>query len=434
MNLQDIYEIFTELENESSKTGKEAILRKHEGNEDFRKALNFLLNPYVITGLSTKKINKKNVKPKGEIIGLFVDLSHAIDWLTKYNTGTDNTIYMVQKFMEEQKSDELKTFIKKFVTKTLKVGISAKTVNKVYGKGTIPAHEVMLADSYAKKEHKVTGKFYITLKLDGNRCTAFHDEDGVKFMTRQGKPVDGLVELEEQFKELPYGAYDGELLLINKENLPSDELFRATQKVVRKDGTKKDIDFHIFDMLPVSEFQAGKSKKTYEQRRNTLNLIEKDIIEQKNLHLLPVLYEGEDKNMIAVLMKWAEENGHEGLMVNTANGLYVGKRTTDLLKVKTMKTADLLVMSVEKAIDGQFEGLLSRVNVEFKGNLVGVGSGFTLEQRREFIEDPDLIAGKIIEVQYFEESKDEKTGLPSLRFPVFKGIRDDKTVEDINYE
>jgi DNA ligase-1 len=98
-----------------------------------------------------------------------------------------------------------------------------------------------------------------------------------------------------------------------------------------------------------------------------------------------------------------------------------------------MKTADLLVMSIEKAIDGQFEGLLGRVNVEYKGGLCGVGSGFTLEQRRQFIDNPDDIVGKIIEVQFFEESKDEKTGQPSLRFPVFKGIRDDKTVDDINY-
>ena len=120
-------------------------------------------------------------------------------------------------------------------------------------------------------------------------------------------------------------------------------------------------------------------------------------------------------------------------MINTADGLYVNKRTDGLLKVKTFKTADLLVMNVEIAIDGQFKGLMSRVNVEYKGNLVGCGSGFTLEQRKHFAENPDDICGKIIEVQFFEESQDDKTKNLSLRFPTFKGIRHDKGVEDINY-
>ena len=35
--------------------------------------------------------------------------------------------------------------------------------------------------------------------------------------------------------------------------------------------------------------------------------------------------------------------------------------------------------------------------------------------------------GKIIEVQYFEETQDSKTLKYSLRFPVFKQIREDKT-------
>src|SRR5690606_11904723 len=123
--------------------------------------------------------------------------------------------------------------------------------------------------------------------------------------------------------KLPVGwVFDGELLLANKDNLSSDDLFRATQKVVRKDGEKKDLEFYIFDALPLSEFQDGKSKKTYEQRRNTLELTLGAPLEDKEIeciNLLPILYEGNDKNMIAVIMKYAEEKGWEGLMVNTAD-------------------------------------------------------------------------------------------------------------------
>ena len=432
MSIESVYSIMKEISDESSKKGKESILKKHEGDMEFRKALVFLLNPYIVTGISTKKINKKlNFMVRGFI----PDFDKLMEYILEHNSGKDGDIRIIQQFIENQATEELREFVKRFVTKDLKLGISEKTVNKVYGKETIPSFSVMLAESFSKKGENVEGKFYITLKLDGNRCIAIKENNEVKFFTRKGQLIDGMTELSECFKPLPNDyIYDGEVLLVNENNLSSDELFRATQKVVRKDGEKKNLEFHMFDALPVKEFKDGKSKLTYEKRREILDMEFDLIIEENNLlYILPVMYEGTDKSVIPIFMDSVEEQGFEGLMINTADGLYQNKRTTDLLKVKTMKTADLFVISVEEAIDGQFKGLLSRVNVEYKGNSVGVGSGFTLEQRKDFILNPDKIKGKIIEVQFFGESTDEKTGLLSLRFPVFKGIRHDKDIEDINY-
>lgn len=438
----EVYQICNEIINTGGKKDKEALLKKYEGNMAFREALVFLLNPYIVTGVSTKKINK-TIKDNGIVVKTFIaSFNHLMSHVQRHNTGKDVDIKLIQNYINQHEDEDVKMFIKKFITKDLKLGISEKTVNKIYGKGTIPTFAVMLAESFAKKEDKVKGKFYVTLKLDGNRCVSIVNREGVKFFSRKGQPIEGMTELTEEFNKLPSGVYDGELLLVNKDNLPSDELFRATQKVVRKDGEKKDLEFHIFDTVTESEFREGKSTRTYEQRRNQLDML-MDIAENKHedikenicphIHVLPVLYAGYDKSVIPVLMKGVEAQGLEGVMINTADGYYQTKRTNDLQKVKTMKTADLLVVNIERAIDGQFEGLLGRVNVEYKGNLVGVGSGFTLEDRKEFIVNPDLICGKVIEVQFFEESEDEKTGQPSLRFPVYKGIRYDKGADDINY-
>lgn len=436
MSIKKVYEIMWKIEKESSKNGKEAILKQYKDDEDFVGALKFLLNPYIVTGISTKKMNKEINKATPTIItGRDFGMKDIIDYILKNNSGRDDDILVIRHFLGMLATDELQEFVKKFVTKDLKLGISEKTVNKVYGKGTIPSFAVMLAESYEKKADKVTGEFYVTLKLDGNRDAVIKENNVVKFFTRKGQEVDGMTELAEHFKHLPDNTvFDGEILLVNKDNLPSDELFRATQKVIRKDGEKKDLEFHMFDIIPLDEFKAGKSKLKYKARRQILDELIKPIVEDSKLvHVLPVLYKGTDKSVIPTLLQEVEEKGYEGLMINNADGFYVTKRTNDLLKVKTMHTADLLVLDVEEAIDGQFKGLLGRVNVEYKDNTVGVGSGFTLEQRKLFIDNPDLIVGKVIEVQYFEESQDEKTGLPSLRFPVFKGIRDDKGVEDVNY-
>jgi DNA ligase-1 len=67
------------------------------------------------------------------------------------------------------------------------------------------------------------------------------------------------------------------------------------------------------------------------------------------------------------------------------------------------------------------EIMLSAVIIEHKGNRVQVGSGFSMSERREYFKNPEKIVGKVITVQYFEETVDQ-SGNNSLRFPVFKAL------------
>ena len=90
-----------------------------------------------------------------------------------------------------------------------------------------------------------------------------------------------------------------------------------------------------------------------------------------------------------------------------------------------MQTADLRIVGFEEG-QGRNAGKLGAILVDFKGNKVGVGSGFT-DFDREFIwENQHQYLGRIAEIQYFEVTKD-KTGVESLRFPVWKHLRTDKT-------
>ena len=51
------------------------------------------------------------------------------------------------------------------------------------------------------------------------------------------------------------------------------------------------------------------------------------------------------------------------------------------------------------------EEMLSNIIIEHKGNDVGVGSGFTIEERKLFFNNPEQLVGKTVTIQYFEESK-----------------------------
>lgn len=420
------------ITNESSKTGKERILKENEGELGFREALVFLLNTFIVTGISKKKVEKKVVvyNPISPPKNIFM----LMDYIKKNNTGRDIDIANVQGYISSLESDELKAFMKKFVTKEVKLGISEKTVNKVYGAGTIPSFAVQLAESFEKKESKVTGDFFVTLKLDGNRCLVVIEDGQVKFFTRAGQPIDGLTELASHFLKLGSNlVVDGELLLENVDNLHSKDLFQATQKVVRKDGEKKGLQFHIFDALSLDEFKSGKSKKTYQERRTSLDNIDHVFKNVGCITVLPVLYAGDDKSVIPTLLDEVEKDGYEGLMINTANGYYQTKRTTDLLKVKSFKSADLICVGVEEG-SGRNEGRLGAIIVEYKGGTTKVGSGFSDGDRNFLWRNEDKIIGKIVEVKYFEESKDSKTQQVSLRFPTFVTIRNDKSIDDIRYE
>ncbi|KAG0031462.1 hypothetical protein BGZ81_001173 [Podila clonocystis] len=106
------------------------------------------------------------------------------------------------------------------------------------------------------------------------------------------------------------------------------------------------------------------------------------------------------------------EHGWEGVMLRK-DVAYEGKRSRNLLKIKQFQDAEF---KVEEAMVGRmrlpFQGefqerdqVLTSVVILHRGHRVGVGSGFSVEDRIRFGQDPSLIIGKTITVQYFEESK-----------------------------
>jgi DNA ligase-1 len=63
--------------------------------------------------------------------------------------------------------------------------------------------------------------------------------------------------------------------------------------------------------------------------------------------------------------------------------------------------------------------------IEHKGFKMNVGSGISDDERVLWFNNPELIINKIITVQYFEETIDSRTNIPSLRFPTLKIVHGD---------
>ena len=141
------------------------------------------------------------------------------------------------------------------------------------------------------------------------------------------------------------------------------------------------------------------------------------------IKVLPVLYHGSDTSKIMEHLNIQRNLEHEGVMINLADEYYQFTRTNALLKVKVMQDCDLEIIGVQEG-QGKFAGTLGALIVDYKGTPVGVGSGISDDIRREIWTNQNKYIGRVATIQYFEVTHD-KDGTESLRFPVFKELREE---------
>lgn len=424
--METVMRIIARLQNASGYELIE-IIRRYKYHKMFRLVMNFVYNPYIVTGLSNKKINKGWDENEDECDIEANEIEYVFDYLKAHNTGRDEDIRFVQAFIKNQPMEYWETY-KQIFTKELKCGVTAKTINKVVP-GLIPTFEVMLGEKYMSEVNaleKEKPEIIITQKLDGIRCIAVVEKNNATLFSRQGLVMKGLNELEQHLSKLKEGVYDGELLA-NIQGLDSKDLYRETVSIVNsKAEDKRNICFNVFDYLPIEDFEKGSSRTPCEQRKvevfsNTF------YCDQNYIKAVPILYKGEyDKNILNELLQEQVNKHNEGLMINYAKAGYTAKRTKKLLKVKVMQSVDVRIVGFEPG-KGKYRATLGSILVNYKGYIVKVGSGFTESDREYIWNSQEEVLGKIAEIQYFEETTNKYDDSLSLRFPIFKTLRFDKT-------
>ena len=274
----------------------------------------------------------------------------------------------------------------------------------------------------------ITDSWYSSRKLDGVRCIVVKDASGIKAYSRQGKEFNTLQNvLDEDAKIDGNFVLDGEVCLMDK---GGNEDFQGIMKQIRrKDHTIENPQFVIFDCLSLDEFNKQTSTRTLTERLEDVAIDLMPGPNQRRYEHLTLLEQTpvRDEEHMLNMARDADDAGYEGIMLRKST-TYKGKRSKDILKVKTMHDAEYVVTGatngdiriVEEGVEKTIN-CLSQITIKHKGNIVGVGSGFTLNQRKEFGKDHSKILGKTITVQYFEESKNQD-GDYSLRFPVIKHI------------
>ena len=399
----------------SSSTDKVQIIK--DASPFVHKALEYTYNPFKQFYVTSKTcIKNSHLKERHSL-----DLFEVLDKLMNREVTGHDAIKLVNGLEDES--------IYKIIDKNLDIRAGDKVINKAIP-GLIPTFSVALAKEYDGKCDWQNDNWWASRKLDGVRCLAVVNYEGeCTLYSRMGKELTTLNKVKEAIEAtgIINTVFDGEICLIDENG---NEDFQGVMKQLRrKDHQIENPAYMIFDMIHKPNFDNQKGGPILSERLAALRgfltgrFITTNILRYTDQFLIT-----DDRHFD----KWgqiATDNNWEGFMIRK-DVSYEGKRTKNLLKVKKFYDAEYKVIDFdiddhEIVVNGRSETvpMLSQVWIEHKGHKVKVGSGWTHEQRLKYIDGS--IVGKIITVQYFEETKNDKGGI-SLRFPTVKIVHGDK--------
>jgi len=416
--MNDLLEIFNKLKAITSNKDKEELLKQNKDNSYLANLLYLNLNPYGRFYIKTIPEYTKSRPPWINGPAAYKEFIQLTNKLQNRELTGNAAKEAVKVFMAHTIESEA-TIYKSILLKEA-IGVGTKTVNKVWP-NLVPSFEVMLAPNEIPNILNIRYPLYVQPKYDGFRCVYLPLGGSESFFSRSGKPF-GNQELIEHFSALQgITSYvlDGELYS-HKRSFNEIVAILTTETA----QIPNDIKYIVYDCVPIEDWKAQNCNLTYEYRLKLLRtVITGSVADYAKVIDVPTDIV-ETPLAVKNLYETYLQKGYEGVMLKSVEGKYKWKRCTinsgEMLKLKPFETLDLKVTGTY-AGEGQFTGLAGGLIVDYNTNAVRVGSGFTLENRKDIKENSNKYIGKTVEIKYQEVTEDN-----SLRFPTFIRLREDK--------
>lgn len=427
--------VISTLEDHPSRLNKEAIIlaQAEAGNNDFFEGCRLALDSMITFGL--KQIpEKKNEDGAGLSWAGFVSVAQRL----RNREITGNTARSaVDAMMNTATKAEWNDWYRRILIKDLRCGVSEKTINKVVEKKwpsySVPVFGCQLAHDSANHETKVTGQKLIEVKLDGVRVITIVRSDGrVDMFSRNGKELVNFPHIAEQISKVvkKHGTSKNLDFVLDGEVMSSS--FQDLMKQVhRKDNVQaNDAVLHLFDFLPLENFEQGEWDKCQKERSDMLYYWHKTYKDELP-NVVVVGHELVDLDTTTGAKRFKEINqkaidgGYEGIMIKDPNAGYECKRSVAWLKLKPFIEVSLDVVAVEEGTGrnvGKLGALVCEGVDDGKSIRVNVGSGFSDDQRSGFWNFKEDCVGMIAEVRA-DAITQNQDGSYSLRFPRFLRFR-----------
>lgn len=333
-------------------------------------------------------------------------------------------------------SDEWNGLARRVLIKDLRCGISEKTLNKVLGNSEwkIPVFTCQLAQDSGDHPAKMRGRKRIECKLDGVRVLAVVSGSTVNLYSRNGKPFDNFPQIAEAIEDCRAVFRNG-LNSGGRFVLDGEIVGESFQKLMRQAHRKSDAQtdgmvYHIFDIIPLEDFERGFWNAQQHKRLDILNRAMEPLQEQTDcLRIMPGLEvdldTGEGHDIMDRFAQDAVTAGYEGIMIKSVDAPYECKRTSFWMKWKPTITVDLEIVGFEQGT-GRNQKRLGAIICEGDDNgrniRVNVGSGLSDSDRDDFWTARDDLLGRLVEIQADAVTQNQD-GSYSLRFPRFVRFR-----------
>jgi DNA ligase 1 len=426
------WQVIAELEADNSRLAKEAIVAREvtAGNDEFFRGARAAYDAMITFGV--KQVPEKTGDGKGLRADKFWKVAQELAERKLTGNAAQATVLLMR---QEATEVEWNSWYRRILIKDLRCGVSEKTINSVVGKQNekyiIPVFSCQLAHDGANHESKVAGKKIVEVKLDGVRVITIVYPDGtVNMYSRNGKELSNFPHIQKQIAK--HAVFFGEPMVLDGEVMSAS--FQDLMKQVHRksDVQSEDAVLHLFDILPLREFSAGRSTNTQIQRIQELRGWYLPIAD----HMPNVTTVGqvsvdldteEGRIEFARINADAIAGGYEGIMIKEPLAHYETKRTHAWLKQKPFIEVSLRVVALEEGT-GKNAGRLGALVCEGEDDGVqirtNVGSGLTDALRDEIWADQASVVGQVVEIRADAKTRNQDSeDLYSLRFPRFLRFR-----------
>ncbi|CEP16565.1 hypothetical protein [Parasitella parasitica] len=428
--LDRISKLCTDVNRVQSTLKKQALLAQ---SPDCHSTLKRIYNPHLRHHVSAKTILKYMQTHTITANSSYDDLNKLLDDLSSRSlTGHAACEATGSFYLTYCKTEEHQNIFWRILDKNLKMGVSIKTICRL-----LPMESMSVALAASSASFNLSDPWYVSQKLDGIRCITVirqsnaKEQHDIQFYSRTGRSFQSLqkvkTNIQKRLHELSIKddfVLDGEVCAYSSD-MKHEDFLKAMGQVRRYEEMENPI-YQVFDRIRLDQFMQGKGDQLFSQRQKEL---ESFLGTESLPHIKKVAQTRlTSLEQLDQLKKHSIEKGWEGLMLRK-DVAYEGKRTRDLIKLKEWVDAEYIVKSIETGLmrmpdTGENKLVLTNVNIEHKGYPVGVGSGFSMQSRIDYAQNPERIIGKPITVRYFSESKKEN-GAISLRFPTVKAVFED---------
>ena len=416
----EVFDILEDLAANPSRNYKIDKLTEHKDDKVLREVVRLALDPF--TQFYIRKI------PKYEATGsgcLMTAMDQLFELSSRLVTGHAAIEHLTQ--VLTSLSPKNAKVLERIIAKDLKCGVSTATANDVW-LGLILDYPCMLASQYEQKlVDKIQWPAMVQLKLDSMRFNAIVRDGQCEFKSRNGKTIDLLGNLEQEFVKLSNGmdvVFDGELIVKDDNGIMNRQtgngILNKAVKGTISDKEAAMVHATIWDHIPYMYFTSGECPTPYKQRFARLETTNK-------ISVVPNFIVDNIEEAQAKFKEYYDQ-GEEGIILKDMNAPWENKRSKSLIKFKGELECDLKIVDVEDGT-GKYEGMLGALVCESEDGIikVKVGSGFNDEDRKK-IKKQDVV-GKVVAVKYNSRIRSKHED-ESLFLPIFVEIREDKDKAD----